>query len=252
MTPVTKTIAIVQARMTSSRLPGKVLRPLAGRPLIDRVVERLQRCSLLDDICIAIPDGDAQQPLVEHLSQAKGVLISRGSEHDVLERTLAAAESCAASNVVRVTSDCPFIDPSIVDTLVAGRQAGEFDYARTAMETGFPLGFDCEAFTIGALRVAAEEADDPYEREHVTPFLWRRPERFSTLILDHKPDRRHWRLVVDTERDLSMANVVYEAMIQLKPNFSYHDLQIYFSMNPQILTMNQGVEQTPYTYLDIK
>ena len=243
-----RTIAIVQARMTSTRLPGKVLLPLAGTPLIDRVLERLSSCESLDGLCIAIPNGEAQIPLMKHLEAWKEVGVVRGSEDDVLERTFKAAESENASVVVRVTSDCPFIDPKVVDALAKARQAGNFDYARTSMDSGFPLGFDCEVLTMESLRIAHVEAKDPYEREHVTPFIWRRPERFTTLIFDHKPDRRHWRLVVDTPEDYELAQRVYERLFPEGLNFSYADLIKLFESEPALLTINQSVQQIPYSF----
>ena len=245
-----RTIAIVQARLTSTRLPGKVLFPLSGAPLIDRVLERLARCRLLNGLCVAIPDGNAQIPLRTHLKDLEHIQVETGPEEDVLTRTLMAAEVSKASIVVRVTSDCPFIDPAVVDTVIAARQAGGFDYARTAMSSGFPLGFDCEVLTIDALRTANREALDPYEREHVTPFIWRRSDRFFSLILDHNPDRRHWRLVVDAQEDYELACAAYELLFYQykKPDFRYADLIEMFRDHPGILEMNRSVQQTPYIF----
>ena len=241
-------IAIVQARLTSTRLPGKVLLPLAGVPLINRVIERLAGCRSLDGLCVTIPEGDAQLSLKTHLMSVGGVSVESGPEADVLQRTLIAAEAHKATVVVRVTSDCPFVDPVLVDTVIAAHKAGEFEYARTAMDSGFPLGFDCEVFTIDSLRIAYKEAGDPYEREHVTPFIWRRPDRFSTVILDHKPDRRHWRLVVDTSEDYELACKVYELLHKKVPGFRYLDLIDLFRVQPQLLDLNRSIQQTPYIF----
>ncbi len=243
-----RTIGIVQARLTSTRLPGKVLLPLAGYPLIDRVLERLGRCRSLDGLCVAIPCGESQDPLRMHLMGVAGISVETGSEEDVLTRTLCAAEASQATIIVRVTSDCPFVDPAVVDAVVLARQAGGFDYARTAMDSGFPLGFDCEVLTIDSLRVAQREAKDPYEHEHVTPFIWRRPNRFSTLILDHKPDRRHWRLVVDTLEDYALACKVYEFLCPKNPDFRYADLIKLFMSQPELLNMNRAIQQAPYVF----
>ena len=243
-----RTIAIVQARLTSIRLPGKVLLPLAGAPLIERVLERLTGCRLLDGLCVAIPDGNAQVPLRTHLKGLANIKVEIGPEEDVLARTLIAAEASKATIIVRVTSDCPFVDPEVVDAVVAARQAGRFDYARTAMNMGFPLGFDCEALTIDSLRLAHQEARDSYEREHTTPFIWRRPDRFSTLILDHKPDRRHWRLVVDTQEDYDLASNLYEILYCKNPDFRYTDLIELFTEQPELLDVNRSVQQVPYVF----
>ncbi|MGD9850225.1 MAG: NTP transferase domain-containing protein [Nitrospirales bacterium] len=245
---MTRTIAIIQARMTSTRLPGKVLLPLAGIPLIDQVLRRLTCCRLLDGICVAIPEGQTQSLLKAHLNSRVDIKVETGPEENVLERTLKAAEVTKATIIVRVTSDCPFIEPAVVDAVIAARQSGGFDYARTAMTSGFPLGFDCEVFTIDSLRMAKKEARDHYELEHVTPFIWRRPDRFSTLILDHKPDRRHWRLVVDTQEDYQLASNVYNLLYRKNPDFRYADLIKLFRTKPELLDLNQCVEQVPYVF----
>ena len=239
------TVAVVQARMTSSRLPGKVMLPLAGLPVIDRVVNRVRRCRQVDEVWVAVPTGDSQKRLVAHL-QHRGVPVTQGSESDVLARTMTAALASRATVVVRVTSDCPFVEPAVVDAVVAARRAGGVEYARTAMDRGFPLGFDCEAMTVPCLEAACREAVDPYEREHVTPFIWRRPERFSTMVLDHAPDRRHWRLVIDSERDYAMAATLYEALGSLVETFGYDDLRQLLAARPDILEMNCHEPQTPY------
>lgn len=242
------TVAIIQARMTSTRLPGKVLRPLAGTAMIDRVIERLRLCRNLHALCVAVPDGEAQAGLVAHLAARGDIRIARGDEADVLARTCDAAHGCDARVVVRVTSDCPFIDPDVVDALVAARAACAFDYARTAMLQGWPLGYDCEAFRIEALEAAAAEAADPYEREHVTPFIWRHPARFRTLVLDHLPDRRHWRLVVDTEDDYRLACRIYDDLAPLGRPFRHDDLVRYLETHPDVLTINRHVRQNPYRW----
>lgn len=243
-----KTVAIIQARMTSSRLPGKVLLPLAGRAMIDCVIDRLRMCRELDELCVAIPEGDAHAPLAAHLSTHADLRVCVGDESDVLARTHTAAQSCGADVVVRVTSDCPFVDPDVVDAVVAARAACGFDYARTAMLQGWPLGYDCEALCSDALRRAANEATDPYEREHVTPFIWRRAERFTTLLLDHLPDRRSWRLVVDTEDDYRMACHLYEALAGTQRAFRHVDLVRFLEDHPEVLAMNRHVPQNPYQW----
>lgn len=243
-----RTVAIVQARMTSSRLPGKVLLPLAGRAMIDRVIDRLQLCHHLDALSVALPHGDKQAPLAAHLARRDDIRVTRGDENDVLARTLEAAHDSQADVIVRVTSDCPFIDPDVVDAVIVARAALEFDYARTAMLQGWPLGYDCEAFKRDALESAARESSDPYEREHVTPFIWRRPERFSTLVLDHLPDRRHWRLVVDSEEDYRFACHVYDGLSSLARPFRHADLVSHLEAHADLFAINQHVVQNPYRW----
>jgi spore coat polysaccharide biosynthesis protein SpsF len=240
--------AIVQARMTSSRLPGKVLLPLAGAPLVRRMVERVMRIPAVDHVVVALAEGAAHDPVVPALS-GLDVTIVRGPEDDVLARTAIAARACGAQTVMRITSDCPLIDPAVsagvLHAYAAGSDAG-ICYVRTAFDDGFPLGFDTEVFPASALYAAEAEASDSYEREHATPFIWRRPERFPAMILSARPSRRHWRLVVDVDDDYRLVSAVYDALYPKKADFGYPELQVLFETRPELLKINAGVEQRPY------
>ncbi len=243
--------AVVQARMTSSRLPGKVLLPLAGAPLIRRTIERVIRIPGVDRVVVALAEGAAHEPVVPALSGLDAMIV-RGPHEDVLARTAIAARACGANTVMRITSDCPLIDPAVsagvLQAYAAGTGAG-IRYARTAFDEGFPLGFDTEVFSASALNEAEAEASDPYEREHATPFIWRRPERFPAMILSARPNRRHWRLVVDTREDYQLAGAVYDALHSKKADFGYPELQTLFDARPELLDMNADVEQRPYVGL---
>jgi len=169
--PKPRIVAIVQARMTSSRLPGKVLRPLAGQSVLWHVLTRAQAIPGVDLVCCATTEGPEADPLVEEAARVPGVAIFRGSSDDVLDRYLRAAKACDAGIVMRITSDCPLIDPVICGELLALRERENADYASNVNPRGFPHGLDCEVFTYAALERAAEEATEPVEREHVTPWL---------------------------------------------------------------------------------
>ena len=241
----TPTVLVVQARMTSTRLPGKVLLPLAGRPLIEQLVRRAAVIEGIDAICVAIPDGLAHQPIAAAVAGLPRTLVVTGPEDDVLQRTLAAANATGAEIVVRITSDCPLFDPRVSGALLACFRAADVPYARTDIHHGFPLGFDTEIVTRSALEEAAREALDPYEREHVTPFIWRRPERYPALIVGMVPDLRSWRLVVDQPEDFTLCSQVYDALM---PNlaFGLRELRHLFSVNPDLLKLNSSVPQHPW------
>lgn len=245
-------IAIVQARMTSSRLPGKVLKPLAGAPLIRRVIERVQRIAGVDGVAVALAEGAAHDPVLAAIENT-GVTIVRGSEHDVLARTAAAARAAKAATVMRITSDCPLIDPavsaSVLAAYAAGRGAG-IRYARTAFESGFPHGLDTEVIDAQALYEAEASAADSYEREHVTPYIWRRPEIYPALIVDAQPDRRHWRLVVDTAEDYRLASEIYDALFPRNTHFGFVELCALFEARPELLRINAHVERSSYVKLN--
>lgn len=238
-------VAVIQARMTSTRLPGKILMPLAGKPILTRVIERTRAIRGIDTVVVAIPEGDAHDP-VAVLCRTLDVPVTRGSEQDVLKRTVMAADAQGAETVMRLTSDCPFLDPSVSAAILAAFLATGASYASNAMESGYPLGFDTQVTSLNALREADAEATDPYEREHVTPFLWRRPERYPALYLDHRPNLRHWRLVVDTQDDYAMACRIYDALAPQSPLFGLDALRTLFTQRPELLALNAQVKQTPY------
>lgn len=237
--------------MTSTRLPGKVMKPLAGAPLIRRMIERVLRIAGLDKVVIALAEGAVHDPVVDAVAGLP-VMVVRGSEQDVLLRTAKAAREAGAQTVMRITSDCPLVDPGVSAGVLAAYRATEASgirYARTAIEAGFPLGFDTEVFAAAALYEAEQNSSDPYEREHATPYIWRRPEQFPAMVIDAKPDRRVWRLVVDTEADLRMVSEVYDALYPANPAFGYADLIALFAERPALLEMNAGIEGPSYVGL---
>ncbi len=166
------TAVVVQARLTSTRLPGKVLLPLGGETVLWHVLTRCRAIAGADLVCCAIPDSETNGPLQQEAERAGAVVVG-GSEHDVLERYCAAAEAVEADVIMRVTSDCPVIDPHLCDRVLDARAESGADYACNNMPRLWPHGLDCEAFTRTALERAADAADDRHDREHVTPWLRR-------------------------------------------------------------------------------
>jgi len=227
--------------MTSSRLPGKILLPLAGAPLLRRMLERVAKISGLDAIWLAIPEGKDHDPIADIVPT--GVKLFRGSEADVLDRTFKAAKQASASVVMRMTSDCPMIDPTVSGEILAAFRNSPVVYARTAFTSGYPHGFDTEVFTMGALAAAHEEATAEDEREHVTPFIWRQPDRFPALEMDHHPDFRHWRLTVDTPEDYELAKQVFDILFAQNPNFGFKELRALFTAQPELLEINANITQ---------
>ena len=251
MTSTGPVVAILQTRMTSTRLPGKVLKPLAGAPLIARVAERVSRIEGLDKVVIALAEGEAHDPVLAALAGLP-VMVVRGSEQDVLARTAAAARAAGAATVMRVTSDCPFIDPAVSGGVLAAYKAARpagIRYARTAFDSGFPLGLDTEVFAVRALYEAEGAATDAYEREHVTPYIWRRPEAYPALLIDARPDRRHWRLVVDTEDDYRLASTLYDALYPDNPGFGFADICAILEAAPELLQINGHLKRHDYVGL---
>ena len=209
MIPQGPTIAIVQARMGSSRLPGKVMRMLAGRPMIDWVLTRAGRAKSLDQVVLATSDDPRDDVLAEYV-RGLGYAVERGSETDVLARFAAAALAHGAGVVVRITADCPLIDPDIIDAVVELRAHSHADYASNADPATFPDGLDVEVFTSSALTQAAQQASEAFDREHVTPFLRRAP--FSSVTLTHNVDLSRLRWTVDEVADLAVVDRLARAL----------------------------------------
>ena len=219
------TVAILQARMSSTRLPGKVMKLLAGRPMVDRQLERLRRCTTLLRIVVATSTDASDDPLAKHL-ESQGVDVFRGSLNDVLGRYVGAARAFGATGqVVRLTADCPLTDPGVIDDCVSLHARTGADYVSNGREPTYPHGLDVEAFGMDVLEAAAREARDPYEREHVTPFIYRRPERFTLGALTQAKDESHLRWTVDTPEDFAFVERVYAALYPTKPDFTSDDVR---------------------------
>ena len=232
-----RVVAVVQARLGSVRLPAKVLAPIIGRPALGHLVDRLGRAVTVDEIVLAIPDSSENDSLADFAVEA-GLRCVRGSERDVLDRFRQAADAAAADYVVRITGDCPLVDPGLVDTCVSTAIDGGFDYASTGV--GFPDGFDVEVFAVSALDRAAREAEDRYDREHVTPFL-RRDEANRTTVIDAADGLSGWRVTLDEPEDLEVIRSVFE---HFGDNlFTFDDVTDLMSSRPELFTPNMGVRR---------
>jgi spore coat polysaccharide biosynthesis protein SpsF len=239
-----RSVAIIQARMTSTRLPGKVLMPFGGGTVLRRVVDRVARTPGLDAVCVAVPEGADHDPVAEEAGRIEDTLIFRGSEHDVLNRYALAAVASRADYILRVTSDCPVISPQVCAAVLQMAKALG-GYARTSFREGYPLGLDCEAMPMDLLRLADQEASADDEREHVTPFLWRRPDRFPRGELTRLPDRRGWRLTLDEPADYEALTAMDAALGAHGSTATFEDLEQLLLARPDLLTINAGVMHNP-------
>lgn len=201
-------VAIVQARMGSSRLPGKVLMDIAGAPMLWHVVRRARRATTLDRVLVATSTAAADDAVAAWCATA-GVECFRGSEPDVLDRYYRAAIWAQAEVVVRLTADCPLLDPAVIDRVVTCFLTGAYDYVSNVAPPTFPDGLDTEVLTCAALWRAWREARQPSQREHVTPYLRQYPERFRLGNVTHCPDLSALRWTVDEPADLAFVRAVY-------------------------------------------
>ena len=231
--------------MGSARLPGKVLRPVAGRPLLEFLVERLRRARRVDEILIATSTVAGDDAIAEWCAR-HGVRCVRGDETDVLARFELAAVEAGADVIARVTGDCPLLEPAVIDRVVERFAAGDVDYVSNVMTRTYPRGLDVEVFSRAALDAAFAEAREPAEREHVTPFLYRRPERFRLANVANDSDESRHRWTVDTEDDFELIRRMLESLHARHGfDFTLADALALIAEHPDWSRLNAHVEQKP-------
>jgi spore coat polysaccharide biosynthesis protein SpsF len=245
--PQSVATAIVQARMGSTRLPGKVLRPLAGRPMLARIVERVRTCPAVANVVVATSDGAGDEP-IRQLCATERIDCFAGSEQDVLDRFYRAAVMFHADPVIRITADCPLVDPGLLTKLVALFGMGGYDHVGVATGAGalflgggrYPDGLDAECFSAAALERAATEATSAPDREHVTPYIWRHKDRFRCGQLTSPVDYSQLRWTVDNEADFHLIARIYEALSRGDRVFGMDDVLQYLAAHPEIAASNES------------
>lgn len=240
---VVKTIAIIQARIGSTRLPGKVMEDLAGEPMLVRTVNRAKRAQTLDEVVVATTTN-AGDDVIAELCDQNGWPCSRGSEDDVLDRYYNAAVAHKAEVVVRITSDCPLIEPPIVDQaieLFRNHQLG-IDYVSTSIpKRTFPRGLDTEVIRFDALKRAWNEDDNPATREHVTPYIYKNPQWFKLLGIGSETNYSYMRWTVDTQEDLEFVREIYNHFGH--DRFSWQEVLEVLRIHPEWMEINRHVKQ---------
>lgn len=234
-------LAVLQARMSSSRLPGKVLLPLLGVPMILRQVERIRRSRMIGRLVLATSVDGADAPLAAACQEA-GVAVYRGSLEDVLDRFHAAAAGRGADQIVRLTGDCPLCDPGVIDDVIRFHLEGGFDYSSNTAPPTFPDGLDVEVFRIACLDHAWREASLPSEREHVTPYIRKHKELFSSGSLRNSEDLSAHRWTVDEAEDYAFVVRVYENLYPENPFFGMNDVLKLVRRHPEFCS-NYGLER---------
>ncbi|MGH6953183.1 MAG: cytidylyltransferase domain-containing protein [Alphaproteobacteria bacterium] len=236
--------AIVQARMGSSRLPGKTLADIGGRPMLGRLVDRARQIPGIERVVIATTDRPDDEAILR-FAEAEGLPASIGSEQDVLDRVYRAAVRFGVSVIVRVTPDCPMLDPDVSGRVLAEfrRLEGRVDYVSNAHPPTFPDGLDTEVISYEALEVAWREARLASEREHVTPFIWRQPARFRLANVAHAEDLSSQRWTVDTAPDLAFARAVHDALGGTGRIFGMADVLRLLAGSPEIRDLNSGQQR---------
>lgn len=231
--------AIIQARMGSSRLPGKVLMEVMGRPLLSYEIERLRFNKTIDEIFIATTVNKVDDPIAK-FSEKEGLRFYRGSEDDVLDRYYQAAKKYNANHIMRLTADCPLIQPDICDRIVDTYFDSGCDYACTG--ESFAEGLDCEVISFKALSQAWREAKLKSEREHVTLYIRNHPERFRLVIVENKTDDSKYRLSVDEKEDYSVVKAILENLYKRSDNyFTIEEIFAFLNAHPEIYKLNSHI-----------
>ena len=266
------TVAIIQARMSASRLPGKVMMDLAGEPMLVRVVDRTRRAKTIEEVIVATTIDHTDDD-IETLCIQRGYLCYRGSSLDVLDRYYQAARLFHADVIVRVTADCPIIDPTVIDKIVnqflynnSSRSPIadspidiRYDFAANRLPPPggrtYPIGLDTEVCSFQALELAWHEAVLPHQREHVMPFFYEQPERFRILHVTHDPDYGDLRWTVDTPEDLELMRQIYEHFsdkLCVNDHFSWLEVLKLFDKHPELARINAQIQPKHYREIDTR
>jgi len=240
-------VAIIQARMGSRRLPGKVLREICGKPMLWHVVQRVRQVRMIKKVVVATSSLSIDAPICK-FCDSEDISCFRGCEQDVLDRFYWAARENKADPIIRLTGDCPFVDPQVVSKLLVLFSGGQYDHVGVATGAGalfleggrYPDGLDCECFTMAALEKAWNEATLTSDREHVTPFIWRSPDRFRVGSLRAINNYGQYRWVVDNEADFDLVSQVYEALYPANEFFLMQDILEFLARHPDVGDLNQS------------
>lgn len=237
-----KTVIIIQARLGSTRLPNKVLKDLCGSPVLWHVVNRVRQAKLVSEIIIAtttLPEDDA----IRDFCEENNIKFYRGSSENVLSRYYEAAKKYKAETVIRITSDCPVIDPVLLDSMIEEYLNSNADYMSNSLVRTFPRGLDAEIFSFAALEKTYKEASKQYELEHVTPYIYRHPELFKLKNYANDTDLSFHRWTLDTDEDYKLISEIYNALYPVNKLFLWKDILKLFEMRPELLEINKHIEQ---------
>ncbi|OIQ88340.1 3-deoxy-manno-octulosonate cytidylyltransferase [mine drainage metagenome] len=237
-----RVVATIEARMKSTRLPGKNLRQILGKPMLERLIERLRLAKTVDDIVIATTD-DPSDDSIEALASRLGVAWFRGSTDDVLDRVLRAARNANADVIVEITGDCPLIDPAIVDKVVGVYQSNKFDYVSNIIKLTYPDGMDVQVFSTNVLEEVAHLTMDPADREHVSLYIYEHPEKFAlhNVVSGLAEKYWHYRLTVDTADDFALITAIFKALYPINPRFGLGDVLALLERQPALLELNRHI-----------
>ena len=231
-------LAILQARMSSRRLPGKVLKPLLGQPMLLRQIERIRHSERIDQLIVATSDT-ADDDVIVDILQRSDVMCFRGSLNDVLDRFYQAALPLEPDFVVRLTGDCPLQDPTLIDELIEFALENDYDYASNAHEPTYPDGLDVQVVRWSCLQEAWQKAKSTLEREHVLRFIHQQPQHYRIGSLKYKEDLSNLRWTVDELEDYLLVQQIFSALYPCNPKFGFEDILDFLRQRPELSQINQ-------------
>jgi spore coat polysaccharide biosynthesis protein SpsF len=239
-----KVATIIQARMGSTRLPGKVLKKVLGKTLLEYQIERVKRAKTIDEIIIATTTKENDDPIAQ-ICQQLSIPYYRGSEEDVLSRYYEAATKFNVDVVVRLTSDCPIIDPNIIDKVVEHylENKDRYDYVSNTLTRKYPRGLDTEVMSYEVLKRVHEEAKELVYREHVTAYIYHHPDQFRLCNVSNEKDESKHRWTVDTEEDFILIKNILETLYPINPLFTLEDVIRILQDKPEWVEINAHIEQ---------
>jgi len=239
-----KAVAVIQARNKSSRLPGKVLMTIGDKPMLAHVINRVRLAHSIDEVIVATTDESADD-IIADLCQEMGTAVFRGKQYDVLDRVYQAVQPYQPDVVVRLTADCPLLDPQLIDDVVHLLVDNKLDFAANRLpppwKRSFPIGLDVEVCTFAGLQRAWREASKKYEREHVMPYFYDEEGRFNIAVLQTEPDYGHLRWTVDTQVDLDLIREIYSRIVD-KDRYSWKDILEIVEQNPALNEINADIK----------
>ena len=239
-------VAIIEARMKSTRLPGKVLMPILGKPMLELLIERIKQAAYVDQIVVATTEYASDDP-IEELTKRLNVGCFRGSEDDVLDRVLRASQHYAADIIVEVTGDCPLIEAEKIDQMLRSFQYMDYDFMANRLDGSYPPGLGHRIFWRKTLEKVNRLTQDPIDKEHVTLYVWEHPEHFSVYHFQNNLDPKYWniRLTVDNQEDFDFIRAIFEELYPGNPKFDLYDIIDLLERRPELMEINRHIQDKP-------
>lgn len=241
-------LSTIESRMGSTRLPGKIMKEIVEKPILELMVERLKRAKKIDEIVVATTT-EPEDRVIAELAERLGVKWFRGDSEDVLDRVLKAAKTYQGDIIVEMTSDCPLLDPELVDRIIDIYLDNTYDYVSNTVkdEMTYPRGLDVKVFSVNVLDEVSKLTNDPADRENVSLYIYEHPERYNLYNLEAPPEYHHpeYRWTVDTKEDFQFVKEVYENLYHNNPCFLMKDVMELLKEKPHLCKINAGIRQKP-------